>query len=67
VTGDIDAMWLRDSSAQLWPHLRLAREDETLRELVEGRSAVSADDSAGPLCECICPQRERPAVELGCE
>ena len=36
VTGDIDAMWLRDSSAQLWPHLRLAREDETLRELVEG-------------------------------
>ncbi len=36
ITGDIDAMWLRDSSAQLWPYLRLAREDEPLRELLEG-------------------------------
>jgi meiotically up-regulated gene 157 (Mug157) protein len=35
-TGDIDAMWLRDSSAQLWPYLPLAKEDAPLRALLEG-------------------------------
>ncbi|MDQ2834918.1 MAG: glycoside hydrolase family 125 protein [Acidobacteriota bacterium] len=36
VTGDIPAMWLRDSSAQVWPYLPLAKQDERLRALLEG-------------------------------
>ena len=36
VTGDIPAMWLRDSSAQVWPYLPLARSDQTLRRLFQG-------------------------------
>jgi meiotically up-regulated gene 157 (Mug157) protein len=36
ITGDIPAMWLRDSSAQVWPYLPLAAKDAQLRELLEG-------------------------------
>ncbi|HZD78191.1 MAG TPA: glycoside hydrolase family 125 protein [Acidobacteriaceae bacterium] len=36
ITGDIDAMWLRDSSAQVWPYLPFAREDKQLASLMEG-------------------------------
>ncbi|WP_156363736.1 glycoside hydrolase family 125 protein [Sphingomonas sp. Leaf357] len=36
ITGDIDAMWLRDSSAQLHPYLRLAANDPALRTLFHG-------------------------------
>ena len=36
LTGDIPAMWLRDSSAQVWPYLPLAARDERLRSLLEG-------------------------------
>jgi uncharacterized protein len=36
ITGDIDAMWLRDSSAQVWPYLPLITEDDALRELFRG-------------------------------
>ncbi len=36
ITGDIDAMWLRDSSAQVWPDLPLAKQDPSLRRMIEG-------------------------------
>jgi meiotically up-regulated gene 157 (Mug157) protein len=36
ITGDINAMWLRDSSAQVWPYLPLANEDEKLKALLAG-------------------------------
>jgi len=36
ITGDIPAMWQRDSSAQVWPYLPLARRDARLRSLLEG-------------------------------
>ena len=35
-TGDIHAMWLRDSAAQVWPYLRYASQDEPLRRLIRG-------------------------------
>jgi len=36
VTGDIQAMWLRDSGAQVWPYVQLCNEDEHLKNMVKG-------------------------------
>jgi meiotically up-regulated gene 157 (Mug157) protein len=35
-TGDIHAMWLRDSGAQVWPYLPLANEDAELKKMLRG-------------------------------
>ncbi len=36
ITGDIDAMWLRDSSAQVWPYLTFIKKDKKLQQMVAG-------------------------------
>lgn len=36
ITGDIPAMWLRDSAAQVWPYVRFATQDPTLQAMIRG-------------------------------
>jgi len=35
-TGDIPAMWLRDSGAQVWPYVQFANQDPKLKKMLRG-------------------------------
>ncbi|MGC9259785.1 MAG: glycoside hydrolase family 125 protein [Phycisphaerae bacterium] len=52
ITGDIPAMWLRDSMYQMWPYLPLARHDAHLQTMIRGVIARMAD------CVLISPYAE---------
>ncbi|MDY2936883.1 MAG: glycoside hydrolase family 125 protein [Fusicatenibacter sp.] len=43
ITGDIPAMWLRDSAAQVRPYVRFAPEDPKLQKILEGVIAKQAE------------------------
>ena len=49
ITGDIHAMWLRDSSAQVWPYLPLVTKDSELKSMINGLIRRQA------ACICIDP------------
>lgn len=46
ITGDIHAMWLRDSTAQVWPYLQLMNKDKALKNMIKGLIYRQS--------ECIC-------------
>ena len=47
ITGDIPAMWLRDSAAQVRPYVKYAGEDGRLQEILEG---IIASDWSSDVC-----------------
>ena len=54
ITGDINAMWLRDSSAQVQSYLSLAAEDEGLKEMIKGLINRQETNTHGH-CSCYWP------------
>ena len=68
ITGDIPAMWLRDSAAQLRPYIFLAKENEEIRELIAGLvrrqfMCITIDEYANAFNEApngVCWEKDDP-------
>jgi len=58
-TGDIHAMWLRDSGAQVWPYLRFANDDPQIRKMLEGTIRRQF--------ECLCIDPYANAFNMGAD
>ena len=53
-TGDIHAMWLRDSGAQVWSYVQLANKDAELKKCSPALSNVSSSVyQYRPVCQCF--------------
>lgn len=61
LTGDIHAMWLRDSSAQVFPHIQFANDDPKVKTMLAG--VITARPGVSTSTRMLTAStKDRPAV-----